>query len=788
MPFFHFLSKLWLRMVEALRYNPPAQRQQGSIVVPMAGVMLVGIVLLGSVHLGYMFYMKRELQNAADTAAMSGARALTDQTAVSCLLAKEAADQNLTMNLSPLGEMDANTTQVQCGDWNPATHHGPKHFDEQTDDINAIYVRISREQMPIMPFMKKTTLAAEAIAHADFGEQIAAFSVGPQLLNLDRGVLTNLLAGIGVDLRGTSVVDYQGLANVKITPSGLLEALGIEVPADITVGSADQLLSGDLKAKALVDIVEASITAANKDGLLTVGQLDLLNTIKTGIAPLGLDIQLLTDQFKSGLFALVSSSGSANFEDNKDKKAGLDAEVSLANILNVVLGVANQENAVVLNPRNGTVLDLGILKVQSQAAIINPPAIGIGGVGTQAHSANVRVFLRLCLDTGGCKSVGEQAGTGGILGQLLKIKIDIPLVVELVNATGKIEQMCHAKDDAGRDMADISVKTETAAVCIGKFDLTADKNSPHHPFSSTQSCTAKIRPDGKNDGQVDPNFKYPLLNLTLLGLNLASLTDTASIPALTATSESDFAFHSEPENISLNTKMMPETGNPLALGDTVKQITDSVLALTVGSTLGSTNSLPSQLDKKMAEEIWNQNKDEIERDNNCSVQGYSGRECRKTIYYKSKSDIESSLSGLQGFLKDLLGPILGLLGSLVTLNILDLLANVGQLLGNILGGVGELLIGDGCYHGGLLGEIFGQNGNEKGCKSSLTKLLAENSGGKPNALLVLVGMLVNTLAIPLNLIGQEILSPLLSALGLNVGQVETTLLYLDCQPDIRLVY
>ncbi|WP_454006735.1 pilus assembly protein TadG-related protein [Alcaligenes sp. Marseille-Q7550] len=51
-----------------------ADRQTGSVIVPAAAALLVGLVLLGAAQLGQNFYAKRDLQNAADLAALAGAQ------------------------------------------------------------------------------------------------------------------------------------------------------------------------------------------------------------------------------------------------------------------------------------------------------------------------------------------------------------------------------------------------------------------------------------------------------------------------------------------------------------------------------------------------------------------------------------------------------------------------------------------------------------------------------------------------------------------------------------------
>ncbi|WZB63973.1 pilus assembly protein TadG-related protein [Achromobacter xylosoxidans] len=57
----------------SIRYVPRS-RQRGSMTVAVVFAVLVGMVLLGVAQLGYGYYMKREVQKAADLAALSACR------------------------------------------------------------------------------------------------------------------------------------------------------------------------------------------------------------------------------------------------------------------------------------------------------------------------------------------------------------------------------------------------------------------------------------------------------------------------------------------------------------------------------------------------------------------------------------------------------------------------------------------------------------------------------------------------------------------------------------------
>lgn len=735
-------------------------RQRGSIILPVVVSLLVGVLLLGGVQLGYYFFMKRELQNTADLAVLSGVQLLQDGASVEdgCNKAITAARANARQNFARHDELIDAQLSVVCGNWSES-HAAPRHFAATVDAdgfYNALYLSITYDALPFMPFSSEARIAVEAIAKKDF-LPTAAFSVGPQLLRLNDGLLTNTLAAIGVNLDNTSVLDYKGLANVMITPAGLLEALGVEVPANLTVGDLQKLVSGEIGVKALVDVLETSIGVADGRGLLSVDQLNLLSLIKGGLAPLDLSLQLFSDATENGLFALIET-------PSEKINAALNTEVSLGSIVDLMLGVATQGNALALGGEDGKLIDLGILRVEAKLAVIEPPSIGIGGTGTKAHSANIRLFLRACLNLAGCKPISEQ-GSSSLLG-LLGLKLDLPIVVELVNGTGTLGNMCHKTDPDGRQAAEITVETHVGDVCVGKFEpLSPDDDL--NPFSFTKSCVKKME-------EFPEKYQHELLKVELLGMKLVDLKTALKIPVLATEEKKDFYFHNpkfEPENIKNNTKWMPEAGNSLLVGTTIDKLVAELLNGLLGSGSFSNSGSAGSIEKNMANDIWAR-----ARQTHGLAPGAScNAGCREAVYDIALEEIRSGVRSLGGLIGNLIEGLGETLGGLLTLNI-----------GGALEGVGKVVFGNGCYTG-LLGLLPG--GTENGCKDNLSDILAKKDGSGPsNALLFVLGLVTDLLKGPLDALGSQLLNPLLNALGLKVGQVETTLISLDCNDAAQLVY
>jgi hypothetical protein len=256
-------------------------------------------------------------------------------------------------------------------------------------------------------------------------------------------------------------------------------------------------------------------------------------------------------------------------------------------------------------------------------------------------------------------------------------------------------------------------------------------------------------------------------------MNLASLNGKAHIPALTVNDE-----------VILQEGETKEVSTSLNLGTTVKNITDALLGLLAGGSVEQAPALTDAQATSMADQLWG---------NSCSA---TDRNCRVQKITQIKNQIDSAAQGLQGPIADLLGNTLNLVSNLLTLNLVNLLNSVGTLVSDLLGTVGDLLggllspvVGNSCTGGGLLNPY----GSDAGCKAEIKKTLLENSSApglsKQNAVLALLGFVVQALSPVLDAIGQNLLTPLLeNVLGLDLGEIDVGLEDLQCKTGATLVY
>lgn len=720
-----------------------AWRQRGSILVSAALIILVGIILLGGAQLGYFYYVKRELQKAADLAALTAAQMLDGTT---CTWARTAATANVRQNLSNYASALA-PPQVDCYRWDPGNAALAPRFVRAPaagERLNAVRVQVSLPVSALFPYVTSRSLQAEAVA-ARPAEPVAAFWVGTTLAATQPGVLTNLLKQVGLDLGGTSLAGYDsGLATAKITPAGLLQQLGIPVPADISLGDFNQLLAANTRL--LGDVLNAVVTVAGRPELLAAN-VGLLNAIQSKLGVSNLDLRLGSAGNLSGLFASITG---------PDVGSALNVQLSALDVLATAIGVGTKGHAVAADQ---SITVPGLLTISAKASVIEPPSIGIGGVGTQAYTAQVRAFVQI-------STPNKQPVS--ILGNLVSFNLNIPLTVDVVSGKGTITSLCTARDAQNRDLATVRADAALMRMCIGGPPAGADAN---WPFSTKYSCD-------------DSYASQPLLNLSVLGVSLANLnTAKVNVAALPSTGQAD--FHAG------QTQALPQGGNPLAIGSTVKNLTDALLGLVVGNGLNNSSLLNStnqgKVRDQLAQQLWDGTAGSV-----CSANTPA---CRGNRLTAALNQVKDASSGLGGFLGGLTGATLNILGSLLTLNIPSLLQGVGSLVNGVLGLVGGLL-------NGLL-DVLGLNscsgylaGSEAGCLNQLKSALsttpnnAPGAGNASNAVTALVGLLLKILQPALDAVGASVLQPLINnTLGLRLGLTDVHMLSVDCDgKGVQLVY
>lgn len=488
------------------------RRQHGGMSVTMM-LLLMGLVgMLGLVEIGFLYWAKRDVQKVADLAAMAGAQRLD-------LCSAGNDDNDAARGNATTDNRFGGGLEIRCGNWNPANAATDHFLDADPAPLNAVKVTAERGVLPFfgqnprLPVVRAQAVATRAPPQA-------VFSVGSQLLRINgQTPLGNVLKLVGVDLDQATLLGYDGLAQATITLDGLLQTLPLDPPitANIGIGELNNRLA--TARVSLGDLLTATATLLEQGEFASI-KLDALRGAldSTSIDISQPTIQLGSSEDSNGLFASITApEGPAS--------PALQTQVGVLDLISTGISIAGSQRAV-------DVQGLNILgAVQAQVAIIEPPSIGIGGVGTQAYNAQTRVFLDIDSD--------KLTALGPVLSSL-GIRLHLPIYVDVANAMGTLQAI-----DCGVRPATATVQVQSSVLrtCVGKV-------AESERFSTRNVCDGTLQEERL---------------LTLLGVG--AIDDKIAISPL-----------SDSQDLTL---AAGETGstrvNPLAVGATVDQLVDELL-------------------------------------------------------------------------------------------------------------------------------------------------------------------------------------------------------------------
>jgi len=484
--------------------------QEGSILIATSVFLLVGLVLLGSIQIGYMYYVKRELQKTADMAALTGAQSLWQ----GCDDAGKAAQAAAGRNFGGAGV----SYSYSCSVWSQDGRTTP-------DTDNALQIVATAPVSPIMPFFNDGgTISAEAKA---VNSPIAAFSVGSRLLSVNSdGLLAAILKSAGLDPSQLNVLDSDGLATVNIRPSGLLKALGLPISVVTGIGTPEELT--ELANLTLGQLLSATATVVSQSQA-SAADIDAVNNVIhliAGLPALDRPIKLLGD---GGLLVLP---------DGVDPEAALNAQINALDIVAASTVVANKDNSINLSVvlPDSSVLQSGNAIVT--AKVVNPPSLVVGGVRVQATSSQLQLDLELNTD--------KLPLVGTLLGSLATLQLGIS--VEGANSEGQLQAICspdhnQAVIDVWASSANITLTTSVKALLLNLSARTTVQLLPsdhqREQLTSGEERTVNVRQANVLGGQLakglgsvlapilEPVFEqvvFPLLSQLGIDLNQTDVT------------------------------------------------------------------------------------------------------------------------------------------------------------------------------------------------------------------------------------------------------------------------
>lgn len=408
--------------------------QEGSILIAASVFLLVGVILLGAIQIGYMYYTKRELQKTADLAALTGVQSLWQGTGAAQTAAEKAAAQNFS----------GATVVSTPGNW------ANGKFDPSLTPTNALQVDVSAPASPIVPFANTGFISAHAQAITD---PVAEFSVGSRLLNFNpNGVLGQLLKPLGVSDTDLNVLDSTGVAKIGIRPIDLLKDPRLHIPLSVF----SEALSPDALAQdtmvqlgSLLDIA-GDIIGQTPSAEAIPGLSDALSHLLGALGP-NTSVPLFG---KGGILSIVQG---------VDPSSALSTKVSALDFI-----AATSLAASIANGKNSAGLKVGVPGIADiNATIVQPPSLAIGGVGTLATNSQIQLSLVL----GGSVDIP-------LLGSLLSL--NVPIHIDVATSQGELKRLC--EPDLGNDKASILIQTSAASVCLasaqGYGDCASQGNSP----------------------------------------------------------------------------------------------------------------------------------------------------------------------------------------------------------------------------------------------------------------------------------------------------------------------
>lgn len=522
--------------------------QRGAFSLLAAATLLVLLMFLGVVlDTGRLYLEQRRLQKIADMAAIESLLRLPNSDCSTSpsdaqLFAIESAQRNNFLN-RPHQNLNTECVTVNTVSGLRETTASASGDAVQTITSSQVKSSIVLQAASWMGEGVNNHINLTATAAAQRPPAVAAFTVGAQLLRLDDNkLLGQLLQTIGLDVDYLTLLDSHGLANTRVSTSGLLEALGVNLSVNelkaLSPAGLVELVNTQVGLLGIRDIVDLSTDLVG-DSVLQ-GSLSILsNAIPADPLLDNADLQLFGSGSETALIRLNGSS------DNP-MAVTMDTQINLGELIATSLLAGYAGRSVVIPDLNL----LGLLDVE--LGIVEPPSIGIGPVGTEAYNAQIRLYL----------DVNSNHLIGGLLSWLtntvLGTQIHLPIWIDLVSAQGTLTDIDCSVNPVE---VDILVDSSLLNVCIGEV---ADELK----WSTTNSCLAA-------------SSDKVLINL----LRIPLLTGKAEIAP----------FHSQEQlaGIQLSETQSTEV-NPLSLGTTVDNIVDGLLDL-----LGGLFRQPASLDNNL---------------------------------------------------------------------------------------------------------------------------------------------------------------------------------------------
>jgi len=448
---------------------------------------LILIVLIGT-ELGYLFFMKRELQKTVDLAALAGAQALKPS---ACGVAQQAAKDNAAKNF-PAGIDPLTDAEVVCGNWDPVFRAPPLYFGAPNagEKLNAVRVSITRSpSMLPLSFTGNAqhSIVVSAIAYQSIPQ--AVLSIRSTLLSVDSTQSALLDTVFGKLLGGNvalTAVGWQGLVTTQINLLSFLDAIALQV--GLQAGQYEQVLNSNITAGKML---KALATVLEKNGALT------------GIALNGFnDMTGLTTQVSNVQLSVAEILGVATGTPS----SALDLNLQAFQLTQAFVQLANSQSAVSLSAPSNL---LGLANVVTTVKVIEPPqtsAIGnpelamldpLGENGIRVRTAQVRALISVDFTTA-LTGVFNLANEVFKLTQPVTDLLNNLLHLDLVGALSNV--ICIGCESNVTDLRlvsspfriDINLDIAAGKARVDKYGCPADGSKTLSVIADTSAATLRV--------------------------------------------------------------------------------------------------------------------------------------------------------------------------------------------------------------------------------------------------------------------------------------------------------
>ncbi|WP_369058274.1 pilus assembly protein TadG-related protein [Caulobacter sp. 73W] len=431
-------------------------------------VAVILLVLFGFVALvvdtGAWYLSRRELQAAADAAALAAAPWAGDgraQTEAQAALTANGVDPDVIPTL---------VSGVWCpsGSLGPTTRFRPGRLDcpdlPDATRSNAVRLTVS-DQGPLI----FAPLVATGMTPPNLNVRATAARINMAGLTAGSGVVeVNQTAGINAVLGALlgsslnlSAVTYQQMLAAQVDALSLLDALNTRL--NLNAGSYDQILNAQANAGQILD---AAVGVLEQRGQTA--------SISTGLAGAKVirDLALQAPNKKIQIGKLLNVGVWKDIPVGQSSPTAATAGVDLLQLASTSLQVANGSNALSL----AAPIDLGIVKVGLQTALIEPPQgsyFTFGPEGSRVHTAQARLQLN------------AQINLAPI------VAANLPIYVEAGSGDAQITSIRCQGDPLRDTRVDVAARSSAIALHIGSPQSSLMNNFTQ-PVASTAITPAKI--------------------------------------------------------------------------------------------------------------------------------------------------------------------------------------------------------------------------------------------------------------------------------------------------------